>query len=52
MEDSKVRHYLNFKETNPQTGKKILVPMKFEFWKRDSNPIVYTEISEVVPEEA
>lgn len=52
VEDSKVRHYLNFKETNPQTGKKLLVPMKFEFWKRDNNPIVYTEISEVEPEEA
>lgn len=45
-EDGKVGHYLKWKELNPQTGKKLFVPFKFEFWKADGNPIVYTAIDE------
>lgn len=43
-EDGKVGSKLKFKEIDPQTGKKVLVPMKIELWKLDSNPVVLTEI--------
>lgn len=45
-EDGRVGHYLKWKELNPQTGKKLLVPFKFEFWKADGNPIVYNTIDD------
>lgn len=42
--DGRIAPYIKYKELNPQTGKKVLVPMKFEITKIDSDPVVMTSI--------
>lgn len=42
--DDLLDEYIKFKELNPQSGKKVLVPMKFELKKLDSDPIVLRPI--------
>jgi hypothetical protein len=41
-----LEEWIKRKETNPQTGKKVLIPIKLEFHSLDENPVVFTPIAD------
>ena len=41
-----LEEWIKRKETNPQTGKKELIPIKLEIHSLDENPVVFTPIAD------
>ncbi len=41
-----LEEWIKRKETNPQTGKKVLIPIKLEIYSLDSNPVVLAPIDD------
>lgn len=41
-----LEEWIKRKETNPQTGKKELIPIKLDIYSLDENPVVFTPIAD------
>lgn len=41
-----LEEWIKRKETNPQTGKKVLIPLKFEISSLDDNPVTLTPVDD------
>jgi len=45
-----LEEWIKRKELNPQTGKKVLIPMKIQLYSLDQNPVILTPIEEETEE--